>query len=232
MAPTGAATNIPIITTNGADPSPGDGPKRPPPLNLTDSDTAPSTPPDVTPPEPANGENLGHKRTKSLQRLLSPQRAGSRGGYRHLHPSQIVSATGFPPAARHLRDEVTQVKDGKSRTVSKTKHHKSPAGTVKFDETFKICCTPDCRFKIEAKEQHTFSHDEELGSALYFVDESNSDQEKEVKIGDGAVIIKSSFHPTENTLGTTESPKSSGLRRSFLRQERRRVTSRETTPVA
>ncbi len=105
----------------------------------------------------------------------------------------MVSATGFPPSS-DIYVVINQVIP-KQKAVGKTKHHKSPNGTVKFDETFKFACTPDAQFQIQAKEQHTFSSDEDLGDALYVVDESGSAAEKEVKVGGGTVVIKSSFHP-------------------------------------
>jgi len=104
---------------------------------------------------------------------------------------------------------------------------------VTFDETFKISCTPDAQFKLEAKEHHTLKSDESLGEGLYFVDESSSGQVKQVKVGSGTVGITSSFVPSETSLAP-DSPRSttgSGLRRSFLSKRDTKPVSREGTPV-
>ncbi len=222
-------TEVPTITTNGADPVPGIGLKRSTGLTLTDSDTAPSTPPESkTPPGPANGGTTNHSRSRSfgassVHSALVPGAASGTASF------TVVSASGFPPSS-DVYVTVTQSKDGKTKTVGKTKHRKSPSGTVKFDETFKISCTPDSQFKVDVKEHNTFSSDDDLGTTVYFVDESNSNQEKELKVGSGSVVMVSSFTPTESTL-TTESPRNSGIRRSFLSKRESKVPSRETTPV-
>ena len=232
LTPATTATEVPTITTtNSSDPSAGFGLRRPPALTLTDSDTAPSTPPETTPPEPANGESVRHSRTKSMSgssvhSALVPGVATGTASF------TVVSATGFPPSS-DIYVTVAQVKDGKSKTIGKTKHHKSPAGTAHFEETFKISCTPDCQFKLEAKEHNTFSSDDDLGSSLYFVDDSNSEHEKDIKVGTGTIVMRSSFHPTESS-PTTESPKNTSLRRSFLSKKDKdsKPTSRESTPVS
>ncbi|KAH8890839.1 tricalbin [Thozetella sp. PMI_491] len=224
-----ARADIPIITTNGVDPVPGMGLKRSTGLTLTDSDTAPPTPPEsMTPPGAANGGVTNHARTRSIG-ASSVHSAIVPGASSGTAVFTVVSASDFPPSS-DVYVTLTQTKDGKTKVVGKTKHHKSATGTIKFDETFKISCTPDSQFKLEVKEHNTFSSDDDLGSALYFVDESGTDQEKEVKVGSGKVAIKSSFTPSESTLGT-ESPRSSGLRRSFLSKRDAKIPSRETTPV-
>ncbi|KAL2155163.1 hypothetical protein VTH82DRAFT_3839 [Thermothelomyces myriococcoides] len=132
----------------------------------------------------------------------------------------VISASGFPPSA-DVYVVITQMRDGKSKQVGKTKHRKSSSGTVKFDETFRIQCTPDSHFKVEAKEHHTFGSDDPLGEALFFVDDSNTGMEKTVSVGSGTVVIKSSFTPSEDSSSgklVPDSPKStrSGVRRSIL----------------
>ena len=44
-------------------------------------------------------------------------------------------------------------------------------------------------------ENHTFSSDDDLGEALYFVDESGSGADKDIKVGSGIVTLRSSFTP-------------------------------------
>ncbi|KAL2127762.1 hypothetical protein VTI74DRAFT_10222 [Chaetomium olivicolor] len=143
----------------------------------------------------------------------------------------IISASGYPPSA-DVYIMVTQVREGKSKLVGKTKHRKPSSGTVRFDETFRIQCTPDAQFKIEAKEHHTFGHDDHMGETLYFVDDSNSGAEKTLNVGQGTVVVTSAFTPDgehegkgsgsgSGGLSAPDSPKSTkssvgGMRRSFL----------------
>ncbi|KAJ4290691.1 Tricalbin-2 [Collariella sp. IMI 366227] len=101
----------------------------------------------------------------------------------------VLSATGYPASA-DVYVMLTQLREGKSKVVGKTKHRKSgSAGVAKFDETFRIQCTPDAQFKVEAKEHHTFGSDDHLGEALYFVDETNSGAEKQLGLGDEEELL-------------------------------------------
>ncbi|KAK3341178.1 C2 domain-containing protein [Lasiosphaeria hispida] len=221
-------SDIPIITTSGPDPSPGMGLKRS--TGLVAADAVPPSPPDTKTAGTANGGLHSHIRTKSIG-ASSVHSAIMPGASSGTASFTITSAAGYPPSS-DVYVTITQVKEGKSKLVGKTKHHKSPAGTVSFEETFKISCTPDSQFKIEAKEHHKIASDDILGEAIYFVDESNFSQEKQIKIGTGTIGITSSFIPTETSL-TPDSPRSvSGLRRSFLsKRETKAQPSRDSTPV-
>lgn len=213
-----SSADIPIITTNGPDSGPGGGLKRSGGLSFPEAipEAPPSPPGDKTAglANGAGGLTLHHTRTRSVG-ASSVHSAIYPGASSGTATFNVVSATGFPPSA-DVYVIITQTKDGKTKQVGKTKHRKSSSGTIKFDETFKIQCTPDAQFKVEAKEHHTFGSDDPLGETLYFVDETNSGQEKQLSIGSGSVWIKSSFVPTEEK-GLPDSPKStSGIRRSFL----------------
>jgi len=221
------SSDIPTITTDGPGPSPGMGLKRS--TGLTNA--GPPSPPDTKTAGAANGGLPTHVRTQS-QGASSIHSAIIPGASTGTASFTVLSADGYPPST-DVYVTITQTKDGKSKVVGKTKHHKSSTGTVKFDETFKISCTPDAQFKVEAKEHHTLKSDEHLGEGLYFVDESNSGQEKKIKVGNGTVAIISTFSPSETNL-MPDSPRStagSGLRRSFLGKRDARPASRETTPV-
>ncbi|EKJ67966.1 hypothetical protein FPSE_11777 [Fusarium pseudograminearum CS3096] len=137
----------------------------------------------------------------------------------------VVDASGFPPAS-DLYIVITQL-NPKEKTVGKTKHFKSNSGQWTFGETFKVPCSPDTQFKIEAKGQHTFSSDDDLGEHIYFVDESGSSVAKELSVGSGTVTLKSSFQSNEANL-VPDSPKAH-MRRSFMSKRDGR-TSREVTP--
>jgi hypothetical protein len=182
----------------------------------------------------ANGgiSSLHHNRNKSVSgsSIHSAIIPGASSGTASF---TIISASGFPPSA-DVYVTVTQVREGKSKQVGKTKHRKASGGTVRFDETFRIQCTPDAQFKVEAKEHHTFGSDDPLGETLYFVDDSNSGLEKQLPVGEGTVVIKSGFVPSgeDGKLGVPDSPKStkSVTRRSFLSKGGLRVPSRDGTP--
>ncbi|KAL2023456.1 hypothetical protein VTK56DRAFT_2452 [Thermocarpiscus australiensis] len=225
---TASSADVPIITTNGPEPTPGIGLKRSTGIALP-GDGSPSSPPEIQTAGPANGGLSLHHHRKRSAGASSVHSAIIPGASSGTASFTIVSASGFPPSA-DVYVTVTQVKDGKSKLVGKTKHRKSSSGVVKFDETFKIQCTPDAQFKVEAKEHHTFGSDNPLGETLYFVDDSNSGQEKQLPVGSGTVVLKSSFTPAEDRLAP-DSPKSmAGVRRSFLGKRELRVPSRDGTP--
>ncbi|ORY66524.1 C2 domain-containing protein [Pseudomassariella vexata] len=212
---TPSAPDIPAIVTNGESPPLMPAPMLKRPTTGVGRDGAESP---ESPPGTANGNR--HHRAPSMGGLsvhsLAPGSAGS-GTATFL----VVSASGFPPSA-DVYVTIRQLTP-KERAVGKTKHHKSPQGLVRFDETFKHTCNADTQFRIEVKDHNTFGSDDDLGEALYFVDDTASGSEKEIKVGSGSVIMKSSFVETQ-----AESPRA-GIRRSFLSKRETRG-SREVTP--
>jgi hypothetical protein len=224
--PTGSVTDVPTIVTNGSDPSPGMGLKRSTGLAAgTDEDNSPS---ESAPPGPAEGGSVNHSRTRSMG-ASSVHSAVVPGPGMGVATFTVVSASGFP-ASSDVYVAIHQVQSNKTKTVGKTKHHKSPHGEVKYGETFKISCTPDSLFKIDVKGNHKFGSDDDLGEASYAVDETNSGQEREIRVGTGSVVLKSSFAPAETShlSASTGSPKS--VRRSFLSRREARPPTREGTP--
>lgn len=180
-----------------------------------------------SPPGPAlaASRSLGHNRTASGAASIYSVMPGSPGAGTAIFT--IVSASGYPPSS-DVYVVLNQV-GSKSKTIGKTKHHKSQAGSIKFDESFKSTCTADTQFQIQVREQHLFGSNDVLGESLYVVDDSGTGAEKEVNVGDGSVVVKSSFTPHESN-GSTDSPKS--FRRSFLsKREARPPSSREGTPA-
>ncbi|KAK7398386.1 Tricalbin-2 [Neonectria punicea] len=171
-----------------------------------------------------NGNGFGHTRSKSIGQssVHSVLPGGAPGGTAHF---TVVGATGFPPAS-DLYIIITQISP-KEKAVGKTKHYKSGTGQWGFDESFKFHCSPDAQFKIEAKGEHLFGSDDDLGEHVYFVDETGAGVAKDLPVGSGTVTIKSNFQSSEPTLAP-ESPKAH-LRRSFLSKREGR-NSRETTP--
>ncbi|KFY31117.1 hypothetical protein V493_01382 [Pseudogymnoascus sp. VKM F-4281 (FW-2241)] len=137
----------------------------------------------------------------------------------------IVSADGYPPSS-NIMVVVRQLP--REKQIHKTKHIKTPSGTVKFDETFTAACSADTQFQLQVKDHSTFGSDDLLGQTLFFVDESGTQQEKIVTAGSGHVVVKSNFVQTEEA--GSESPARGGLRKSFLKKENGRA-SREGTPA-
>lgn len=212
-SPTPSIPEVPTIQANGSD-VPGMGLKRSTGLSggAGDNDGRPTT--------SGNG-TVGHSRSRSIgQASISSALPGAGAGTASF---SVISASGFPPSA-DIYVAIVQTTP-KTKTVGKTKHHEPSDGVVKFDENFKFTCTPDATFQVQVKEHHTIRSDEDLGEALYFVDDSGSGQAKDVKVKDGIVTIRSSFLPHPEA--PTDSPKSA-VRKSFL--SKREGRSRETTP--
>ena len=119
------------------------------------------------------------------------------------------------------------------KDVHKTKVVKSPSGEVQWQhETFSVSCSADTQFQMQVKNHATFGSSEDVGEALFFVDDSASAGEKTIKAGPGSVTIRSNFTPAP-TNGVADSPKSvAGNRRSFLgKKEPRDTPERSSTPV-
>ena len=137
----------------------------------------------------------------------------------------IVSTSGYPPSS-NVMVFVKQLPSKK--VIYKTKHIKSPTGQVKFDESFKYNCSADTQFQVQVKAHATFGSDEDLGEALFFVDESGTSQEKTINAGSGTVVVRSNFVLAEN--GPTDSPKG-GSRKNFLTKKDNGRNSRDVTPT-
>ncbi|KAK8088567.1 hypothetical protein PG997_003528 [Apiospora hydei] len=213
--------DVPSIVTNGGEASaPAPGLRRSTGPRL-DGNESPETP-------PSSSHSNHHQRTTSMGGMsvhsMAPGAAGAGTA-----TFTVVSATGFPPSA----DAYVIIRQlaPKEKVVGKTKHHESATSQIQYDETFKHTCTADTQFRLEVKGHHTFGSDDDLGEALYFVDDTQSGGEKEIKVGTGAVIIKSSFvenQPRPTT--SSDSPRGGNtMRRSFLSKKETRP-GRETTP--
>ncbi|KAJ1327447.1 C2 domain-containing protein [Microdochium nivale] len=210
--PNGSQAEVPIIITDDADsspPGPGGMPKRS--NGPMDTNGSPGG-------GPATNGSKQHHRSPSLGassvHSVSPSGPGS-----GIASFSIISASDYPPSS----DVYVLIRQlaPKEKTIGKTKHHSSPkGGVVTFDETFTHNCTPDTQFRIDVKAHHTFGSDDELGHALFFVDESGSG-DKAIKVGSGTVTVRSSFAETQQ-----DSPRNS-TRRSFLGK---RPVTRDGTP--
>lgn len=141
----------------------------------------------------------------------------------------IVSAEGYPPSSNVM---VVIKQLPREKTIFKTKHIKSPSGSVTFDESFTAPCSADTQFQVQVKNHATFGSDDILGQTLFFVDESGTQQEKIIKAGSGHVVIKSNFVSKEGN-GEPPSPASGkgGIRRSFMSKKESGRMSRDGTPI-
>jgi hypothetical protein len=187
----------------------------------------------ITPP----GTSLGipnHSRTRSFgQSSMHSTAFGTPGAVPTGTANfTIVSASGYPPAS-NIMVYMKQL-GHKTKVIHKTDHIKSPSGTVSFNdrkESFKCACSADTQFQVQVKGHNTFGSDDDLGEGLFFVDESGTGQEKQVRAGSGHVVIKSNFILTPEE-GGSDSPRG-GIRRSFLskKEPSNGRTSRDITPT-
>lgn len=199
---------------------------------LQTSTSSNEIPPPITPP----GSSLGpaHARTKSFgASSMHSTTFGTPNASTGTAAFTIVSASGYPPSSNVM---VYMKQLGpKTKVIHKTDHIKSPSGSVSFSEkkeSFKCACSADTQFQIQVKGHNTFGSDDDLGEGLFFVDESGSGQEKQVKAGSGHIVIKSNFILAEQN-GSSDSPKT-GFRKSLLpgkKEKENGRTSRDITPT-
>ncbi|MCJ1391843.1 hypothetical protein MMC18_004710 [Xylographa bjoerkii] len=168
------------------------------------------------------GQSL-HNRTTSFGSKSAVGAAGGTPGA-GVATFTIVSASGFAAAAK-VQVHVKQMNSKGNKEVYKTKGIKSPSGQVQWDnETFKVSCSPDTQFQIQVKDDKRFSS-EDLGEALFVIDDSGTGSEKAVTCAGGNVVIKSSFAQAD--AGSIGSSPKGATRRSFLSKKE---SSRQGTP--
>lgn len=186
--------------------------------------------PDVR-PQTASASNVGA--------TLTPHHTRSKSGSASIYSTgggpaptgnasfTIVSVHGYPPSS----NVVVAIKQlPKEKTIFKTKHVKSPSGSVTFDESFTIACSADTQFQVQVKNHSTFGSDDILGQSLFVVDESGSQQEKLISAGPGHVVIKSHFEGNIEQGRPSSRRGDAGMRRSFLGKRENGRASREGTP--
>ncbi|KAG5976940.1 hypothetical protein E4U55_007136 [Claviceps digitariae] len=180
---------------------------------------------EIAPSIPASHHaSLGHTRTRSIAASSIHSTAPGSGAPKGTATVTVIGASGFPTSA-DLFIVVTQLSP-KEKVIGKTKHFKSSTGQWTFEETFKVTCSPDTQFKIEAKGDHFIGSSDELGEHIYFIDDSGSGAAKELGVGEGIVTVRSTFQPAD--LDAPDTPKSH-MKRGFLSKRESRA-SRETTP--
>lgn len=185
--------------------------------------------------ESADGQMTNHSRQKSWgAQSFASGVAPAGGADQGTANLTIISASGFP-AGSNVRVHIKVDGAKGSKEVHKTKHIKAPTGAVTFEnETFKVPCTADASFKLIVKDHATFGSDDELGEGQFFVDDQGAGGEKEVSVGEGKVVVKSSFTPSDaaSAVGSPAGGKSpiAGGRRGLLSRGRDR-DSRSVTPA-
>ena len=146
----------------------------------------------------------------------------------------VLSAAGYPPGTKIqvlVRQAATGGKSA-GKDVVKTKAIKASSGEVSWEggESGRLPCAPDAQFQIVVKDHHSvFGGGDELGEALFYVDDSASGSEKSVRVGAGTVMLRSRFEHAE-TASLRDSPSTKAIhRRSFL-SKRDKDGSRQGTP--
>ncbi len=218
---------------NGTPPLPSTPDTRSLQTDAKDSSPATTTP-NMTPSTPHHRHrSWGARSIASTTGGPAPSIAGADTGTASL---TIVSASGYPPGT-HLRVHIKldgAGSKGSPKEVHKTKDVKAPGGEAQFageHESVRVPCTADAQFRVVVKDHNTFGSDDELGEAPFFVDDQGlGGAEREVRVGPGKVVLKSSFAPAAEGLGMGLSPART-LRKSFI-GTRRDGRERSVTPNA
>jgi Ca2+-dependent lipid-binding protein len=147
------------------------------------------------PTTPVKPEQHNRHRSWGAQSFASRMgESTSPGGAEHGTANiTILGADGFPPNT-NVR---VFVRLG-NKDVHKTDHIKTASGSVEFpDESFRVPCTADQFFKVIVKDHSTFGGGKELGEASFTIDDTGAGGEKNVGVGKGMVVIRSSFTPAD-----------------------------------
>ncbi|KAK3697004.1 Tricalbin-2 [Vermiconidia calcicola] len=144
----------------------------------------------------ANGTNKSLPATPHNRQRSFGQVSQSPAAEQGTATISVLSASGFQEdtklEVRILHDSVKGLKE-----VVKTKTAKAKTGEVAYDdETKKVPCNADNKFRVIVRDHHTFSS-EDLGEAGFFINDQSSGGTQEVKVGSGVVVIRSSFQPNE-----------------------------------
>lgn len=178
-------------------------------------DRSPSTP--QTPP---------HHRQKSFGAASTMSGVGGSTGKADVGTCMFIvqSASGFPVSSK-IQVHIKQGSGKGAKEVHKTKAVKSPSGEIVWEnEMFRTTCAPDTQFQILVKDDKLLG-DRDLGETLFFINDSAIENQTSAKVGEGTVVLSTSFIQAENN--QPDSPRS---RRSFL-SKRPRDASGTKTPV-
>ena len=133
----------------------------------------------------------------------------------------VLGASGFEGdtrlEVRILHDSTRGLKE-----ICKTKAVKTKTGEVTYeDESKKVPCTADSQFKVFVRDHHTFGGSSDLGEQAFFINDQSSGSQREIKVGTGVVVVRTSFQPAEaGSVMGADSPKNKSLGRFMSRRER------------
>lgn len=164
----------------------------------------------------------GHDRSRSFGQV-SPAVTGEVG----TASISIVSASGFP---EDTKLEVHVHQGGKE--IIKTKAIKAKTGDAIWDDhEKKVECNAAAPFRVEVKNDKVFK-DETLGENTFYINDSASGGEREVRCGTGMVLIRTSFQPAEVSSAnlSTQSPASKKGFGKLLSRPSGRDRERSVTP--
>lgn len=134
-----------------------------------------------------------HKRTTSYGQVSdSPADSGTAS-------IAVLSATGFLPDTKL---QVHILHDGSKglQEVFKTDAVKAKTGEATFGETSKkVSSNARDAFRVIIRNSHTFGSDEDLGEATFYVNDQSSGGTQEVKVGEGTVVVQSSFQAIDTS---------------------------------
>lgn len=196
------------------------------PLNEDPGMLTPQRAPPMVDRSPSIPQTPPHIRQKSFGAASTMSGAGGLPGKAEVGTCMFIvqSASGFPPSSK-IQVHVKQDTGKGAKEIHKTKGIKSPSGEIEWEnEMFRATCSPDTQFHIQVKDDKLLGgHD--LGEVPFFVDDSATGSQRSVKIGEGTVVLTTSFIQAESN--QADSPRS---RRSFL-SKRPRDISGTKTPV-
>ena len=162
-----------------------------------------------------------HNRTKSFGSTFGGTPKGADAGTGTI---QVLSAMGYPPKA-DVRVTIKML-GTKPKEVFKTKPLKASNGVCEYSEMGKIGCAEDAQFQLLVSDHKMFSSDD-LGEALFFLNNQGSGSEQVITAGPGTVTVKTSFAATDAESlrpGTGYDEDAKAPRKSFL--GRRNVSGR------
>ena len=190
-------------------------PQKAPALNLEDSPAMPTS--TATPPAlNQRGNSFGAASTANSIPGGSPGISDAPTGQAMF---MIQAASGYPVGAK-VQVHIKQSSARGSKEVHKTRAIKAPTegGNIEFaQEMFRVTCSPDTQFQVVVKDDKLLGG-HELGGAMFFINDSQQQLEKSVKVGEGSVLLTTTFLPADDSGtggGMQGSPKSVS-RRSLL----------------
>lgn len=196
------------------------------PMNDDPGVSTPQRAPPTVERSPSIPQTPPHTRQKSFGAMSTVSGVGGLPGKAEVGTCMFIvqSASGFPPSSK-IQVHIKQGTGKGAKEIHKTKGIKSSSGEIEWEnEMFRATCSPDTQFQIQVKDDKLLGgHD--LGEVPFFIDDSATGSQKSVKIGEGTIVLTTSFIQAENN--QADSPRS---RRSFL-SKRPRDISGTKTPV-